>query len=507
VKRALALCAAAIAVAAGGCGSGSGSGATDPAKLAPANAIAYASFEIAPQGPEKAGFDAAFGKLLGPDPETALGKALTEATKEQGSKLDYAQDVKPWLGDTVAAVLTGVSQNHADFAMLVASTDADKTRAAIDKDLQGSGATGRSYRGVDYKLLSGGTANGVVGKFLVAGTEAAFKAVVDAGQDGKSLADTQQWHDSVGDRATGKVGLGYLDLKALLQNVVSQLPGAQRVVAPMLLGLVQVHPFVATLDANADSLVVDVSSPGTPTDAAGTVGASTPLIEQLPADSWLAFGLPHVGETLGKLVGALKLNPIIGAAYAKVAGQVKSQTGLDIERDVLAGVGDVAAFARGNSKRTVGGGVVVQARNPAALKRTVARLPVLIGRSHGAKVLGRSGGFDITAPRLKQPIQVRFAAPGLVAAYGASSTRAAVSPRGRLGATDLFRKAGAAIGGRPTLFVALTPVFDLIRSSSAGRKDGHFAKAAPRLAHLEYAAVGARREGGIDVIRAVLGLR
>ena len=49
-----------------------------------------------------------------------------------------------------------------------------------------------------------------------AGTEPAFKAVVDAEQDGKSLADTQQWHDSVGDRATGKVGLGYLDVKALL---------------------------------------------------------------------------------------------------------------------------------------------------------------------------------------------------------------------------------------------------------------------------------------------------
>src|SRR5436305_4357281 len=233
MKRALVACAAVIALLAAGCGAGSSGSAGDPAKLAPAGTIAYASLELAPQGPEKQGFDAAFGKLLGPDPESKLAQALTDALKEQGSKLDYATDVKPWLGDTAAAVLTGVLQNHADYAVLLASTDDDKARAAIDKDLAGTGARSESYRGDDYKLMSDGTANGVVDHYLVAGTEAAFKAIVDADKDGKSLADSQAWHDSVGDRASGNVGLGFVDLKALIAGALSSAPGAARLLAPL----------------------------------------------------------------------------------------------------------------------------------------------------------------------------------------------------------------------------------------------------------------------------------
>jgi hypothetical protein len=508
VKRALALCGLAIALLAGGCGSGAGSGAADPAKLAPAGTLAYASFEIAPQGPEKQGFDAAFGKLLGPDPQAQIAKGFVDAIKEHGSKLDYAQDVKPWLGDSVAAVLTGVAQNSADFAVLVASTDDDKARAAIDKDLQGATVITRSYRGVDYRVVDGHVANAVVDHFLVAGTEPALKAVVDAKQDGRSLADTQQWHDSVGDRAAGKIGLGYVDFKALMQSAISQLPGAERIVAPLMLGLVQIHPFVATLDANADSLVVDVSSPGTPADKRGPVAASSPLIEALPADSWVALALPQVGQALQKITAALKANPIIGGQYARVSAQVKRRTGLDVERDVLAGLGDVGAFVRGSSARTVGGGVVLQARDGAALRRSLGRLPALItSAGRGTKVRATARGYDITSPHMPQPVQVRIGPQGAVAAYGASSTRAATAGGPRLGATDLFRKAAAAVGARPTLFVALTPAIDLLRASHRARKDSHFAQAAPRLAHLEYAAVGALRQGGLDVIRAVIGLR
>jgi hypothetical protein len=508
VKRALALCALALALVAAGCGSSSsGSGPGDAAKLAPAGTIAYAGFQIAPTGPEKAGFDAAFGKLLGPDPATQMAKGFADAIKEHGSKLDYEQDVKPWLGDSVAGVVTGVSKESADFAVMVASIDDAKAQAAVDKDLQGSGATDRNYRGVDYKVMGDGIANGVIDHFLVAGTEPAFKAVIDAGKDGKSLADTQQWKDSVGDRAAGKIGLGYLDVKGAFQSVVSQLPGAQRVVAPMLLGLVQIHPFVATLDANADSLVVDVSSPGTPADKSGPAAASSPLIETLPADSWLALAVPQVGAALQKLAGALQLNPLIASQYTKGVAAVKQRTGLNVQGDILAGLGDLAGFVRGTSPKTVGGGVVLQARNAAALRRTVSALPRLITGSHGAKVRMRANGFDVTSAHMPQPIQVRSAAPGAVAAYGASSTRAALAPPARLGSTDLFRKAGAAVGSRPTLFLALGPLVDLVKASPHAKKDAGFAKAAPRLAHLEYAAVGARRDGGLDVIRAVLGLR
>src|SRR5436190_21416646 len=109
--RVLSVCAVAVLIALAGCGSATstGSGAADPASVAPASSLAFGSFEIAPSGPEKAGFDAAFGKLLGDDPEARLGQAFTQTAGTSG-KLDYGADVKPWLGGTVAAFVTRVGR-------------------------------------------------------------------------------------------------------------------------------------------------------------------------------------------------------------------------------------------------------------------------------------------------------------------------------------------------------------------------------------------------------------
>jgi hypothetical protein len=505
VKRALVLlvaCVAAVAAALAGCGSGSSGTAGDPAKLAPASTIGYASFELAPQGDEKQGFDAAFGKVLGPNPEGQIGKALTDAAKEHGSKLEYAADVKPWLGDTAAAVLTGFAQDHADYALLLASTDDDKARAAIDKDLASRQVDSRSYKGVDYKLISGKIANGVVGHYLVAGTESAFKAIVDTDKGGPSLADSKTWHDSVGNRGDGKIGLGWFDLKAFIQRAIAGSP-VGRMFAPLGLALVPLHPFVATLDANDDGFVLDVSSPGTPAGKNGTTLASSPLIETLPGDSWAAVALPSVGALLQKVVSGLKLNPLIGAQYSRFAKQLRHETGLDIERDLLAGIGDVGLFARGTGKRTVSGGAVIAAADRAALRRTLVRLPRLINGVPTLTAHKVAAGFEVRGEGLPRPIQVRAGGPGAVATLG--SARAALAPASRLGSKPLYRRAFTTVGARPTLFVALAPVIDLVKAF-AKPSDQPTAEEEARLRHLDYLAAGVRRDGGSGVIRVVLGI-
>lgn len=463
VKRAISICAVAVLVALAGCGtSGTGAGgATDPASLAPPGALAFATFDMAPQGPEKAGFEAAFSKLFGPDPETKLGAAFTKAAQTSG-KLDYLADVKPWLGGTVSLVLTKVAPHDCDYALLAASTDDEKAQAAIDKDLAGAHAQTRSYRGISYKVLGDGTANGIVSHFLVAGTENAFKQVVDAAQDGKSLAGSDQWKATVGNRGEGKVGLAYVDLKGVLQSVASNLPGAGSVAVPLLLGMADLHPFVATLDAQPDSLVVDVSSPGTKPDPRGPAAASSPMIESLPADAWLALAVPDVGPTLRKALDALKANPLIAAGYAQIAARIQAQTGISIDNDVLT-LGDVGLFARGQTAT-----VVAQAR-----AQTLRRL--------------RAFALSRAAHRVRVSGPVRAANP--------------------LGATPLFRKAAAAIGRRPTLFVDFGAALRVAVASPHHHDDARFKRALPRLRHIEYVAAGARRDGGLDVARAVIGLR
>jgi hypothetical protein len=509
VRSAFVAFAAAALIAVTGCGTQTGAGtAADPASVAPSSSLAFATFQIAPQGPEKAGFDAAFGKLLGPAPEAQLGAAFTDAAQTSG-RLDYLADVKPWLGDSISAFVTRVSQDGADYALLVASTDDAAAQAAIDKDVAGQGAQSRTYRDISYKALPDGTVNGVVDHFLVAGTEPAFKQVVDTVKDGNSLADSDQWKSSVGNRGDGKVGLAYVDAKGLLQSALSTMPGAARLAGPFLVGLLQLHPFVATLDAQPDRLVVDVSSPGTTPDPRGPGAASSQLIEALPADSWLAAGLPQVGPALSRIADALKANPLIAAQYQRVLAQVRANTGIDIEKDVLATVGDVALFAHGESPHTVGGGLVIQSPQPARLAATIARLPALIRAKTGKRVrmTANGAGFDLQGPQMPQPVQVRVSRKGVIATYGAAATRAAAHPSARLGSTALFQKAAAAIGQRPTLFVDFGSALKLAAQSPRHAQDAHFQKALPHLEHVEYVAVGARRDDGLDVVRAVVGLR
>jgi hypothetical protein len=336
-----------LAVAVAGCGSTTGSGPADPATLAPATTLAYASFEIAPQGQEKAGYDAAFGKLLGADPERRIGEALTKAARTSG-RLDYAADVKPWLGETATAILTSVGSGHPDYALLLASTDDAKAQAAIDKDLGGANAASR------------------------------------------------------------------------------------------------------------------------------------------------------------------KANPLIGAQYERVVAQVRASTGLDLEKDVIAAIGDVGVFIRGSSAASVGGGLVVQSPDGATLRRTVHRLPALIRRAGGgrARVISRgSRGFDVTSARASNPVQVRMSAGGAVAAYGSAALRAAEHPAGRLGDTPLFRSAAAAVGERPTLFVDFAPALNLAARSAGHRGGQRVQRVLPRLHKPQYLAVGVRGDGDSDVLRAVLGLR
>jgi hypothetical protein len=253
----------------------------------------------------------------------------------------------------------------------------------------------------------------------------------------------------------------------LLESFTSNLPGAQRIAAPLLLGLVQLNPFVATLDAKPDSLVVDVSSPGTKPDPRGPGAASSPLIESMPADAWLALAVPDAGAALSKVAAALKANPLIASQYAQVAQKFRARTGVDLDKDIL-GLGDVGLFVRGKTPSSAGATVVAQ--SGAASLRRLQGLAARAG--HGRVQVGRPA-------EVSQP----------------------------LGSTPLFAKATAAIGQRPTLFMDFAPALRLAAASPHHRGDAHFQRALPRLRHIEYIAAGARRDGGLDVARGVIGLR
>ena len=227
------------------------------------------------------------------------------------------------------------------------------------------------------------------------------------------------------------------------------------------------------------------------------------MIETLPGDSWGALALPRVGAFVQKLVTGLKANPLIAAGYGRFAAQLKRESGLDVERDLLAGIGDLGLFVRGTDKRTLSGGVVVAAADHAALRRTLAGLPRLIARSRTLYVRRAANGFDVNGEGLPRPIQVRAGGPGAVATLGPATT--ALAPSSRLGSTPLYRRAFKTVGARPTLFVALQPIVDLVKSL-AKPSDQPSAQDEARLRHLDFLALGVTRNDGNDLVRIVLGI-
>ena len=87
-----------------GCGGGTASGGDDPASAVPANAAVYVDATVRPEGSQREDALAAAGKVLrSSDPQGKIDDLVAQLFAEsEEPKLDYARDVKPWLGEKVA---------------------------------------------------------------------------------------------------------------------------------------------------------------------------------------------------------------------------------------------------------------------------------------------------------------------------------------------------------------------------------------------------------------------
>src|SRR5205085_2173370 len=80
-----------------GCGSSSsGAAAGDPANIAPANSLGYVEVTVRPEGSQHPNLIGIVHRFSSIDPDALIQKALNKALSKRG--LDYAKDVRPWLG-------------------------------------------------------------------------------------------------------------------------------------------------------------------------------------------------------------------------------------------------------------------------------------------------------------------------------------------------------------------------------------------------------------------------
>lgn len=489
-------------------------------EMVPSNAIFYANVFLDPSTPQKLALEELLEKF--PDASTpeeakdAFVRLLDQALVEAG--MTFEEDVEPWLGSQIAFFLlppTAGAQS-AEGALLVSTTDRSASEDALDKILAVPGLepmTAATYAGSDYRVdATGSTAAGVIDGFLVVGSRSGFHAVVDAGR-GDSLEDSDRYQNAVEGLIEDRLALFFFDASQMMGSVP---PGA---LPP---GLLQgplgsvLKPSAAVAYARADGLVFEQSSelPADPATRALTEGAArgTDLIERLPGDAIAALGVPDVGGSLRTLLNAVGGAGIPGMSPQLLMDQFRAQTGLDLEKDVLSWMGDTAFFLSGDGITSLGGGAVIDSKDPAGSSAALEKIGRALRRAGvpvGPLGFGEFEGFAIRAENAPDAVNVVDADERVLVIYGRNAAAAALGSDPSLAGNETYQAAtdGLGDGFGVVAYVDVATVIDLLAGASGAVDPSYEADVEPFLDPLSYLVFGSKIEGDRSITRVVIGAR
>jgi Protein of unknown function (DUF3352) len=483
-----------FALVAAGCGS-EDEAASGASELVPAGAVMYGEVTLDPEGDQKEAIDSILAKFPGGGQAGDRLKELIEkGLRESDAPISFKDDIEPWLGDEAAFFASSVGANKEPNAAvgLIATDDEDKALEALEKSAEGK-VTRKDYKDVEYLTDESGEAGAVLDGFLVLGTEAGVKAVIDTSEGGEKLSDDDAYKKALEDASEDRLGLFYVNSPQFLKS-------AQGTAAlPQSFEKFFKEPFVATVDADDDGVVFEGKVPAETAQTFGFVGQGSDLLTELPGDSWVAMAQTDFGKLIDFYVDAFA--PLAGGRDA-IAQQLKAATGLDLQQDVIAWMGDFGIFVRGTSLAELDGALIIETKDEQASGRMIdalARLARQQGADAGLTVRPRSGGgegYSISSPSIPKPIQF-FQQDGRgVLAYGDAAAKDAIDPGEKLGDNPDFTSTRDSLGGdyEVSFYVLMQPIFDLVDSTGAA-SDADWQDAKPYLEPLSALVAGTSGEG------------
>jgi hypothetical protein len=504
--RKLILTLAALSIAAlvaVGCGK-EGQAASGASELVPAGSVIYGEATLKPEGDQKEAIDAILAKFPGGGQAGDKLKDLIEkGLRESDASVSFKEDIEPWLGDEAAFFVANLSPNGdaQSTAGLIATDDEDKARAVLEKSAEGK-VTKKNYKDVEYLTDESKEAGAVFDGFLVLGTEDGVKAAIDTSKGGKKLSEDESYESALDEAPDDRLGFFYMNSPELLRSLReagTPLPDSFRKLFE--------EPLVATLDADRDG----VSFEGTVPEEIGRAslfGQASELVEELPGDSWLGMAQTDFGKLIDFYVDA----------FAGVAGgrdaieqQLKSATGLDLQRDVIDWMGDFGVFVRGTSVAELDGALIVETKDEAASGRFISALERLAkSQGQGAVQIGPldapggGKGFTAQVSDIPKPIHAFQKDGKVVFAYGDAAASDAVNPANKLGDSADYTAARDSLGDYDISFFLLTkPILDLVESTEAAT-DADWQKAKPYLEPLNALVAGTSGDG--DSLRSAVKL-
>jgi hypothetical protein len=496
----------ATALPVAGCG-GDDEAASAASELAPAGAAFYGEVTIRPEGDQKQAVDAILAKFPGGGQAgDKLQELIEKNLRESDAGITFKDDIEPWLGDEAGFFASGLdaSGDVSASAGLIATEDEGKAQEALEKSAEGE-LTRKTHNDIEYLMdESAGEANAaaVFDGFVVLGNEAGVKAAIDASKGDSKLSDDDSFKDALENAADDRLGFFYVnspELTKTIQQAGTPLPESFK-------RFLQ-EPFVATLDADDDGVLLEANIPEELGKALTFLGQGSDLLTDMPADSWLALGQTDFGTLLDFYVDA----------FAGVAGgrdaieqQFRAATGLDLQRDVIDWMGDVAVFVRGTSVPELDGALVIESTDEAASGRLIDALERLArSQAEGVRIgpltaPGGGKGFTAEDPDVPKPVHVFQQGGRVVFAYGDAAAKDAVDASDKLGDAQEFTAARDSLGDYDVSFYLLMqPILELAESAGADT-DAEWQEAKPYLEVIDALVGGTSGDG--DRLKSALKL-
>lgn len=496
---------AALAIA--GCGGSSSS--NDLAVVASSHSLVYLEADLSPSGASKEDLDALAQKIAGVDNLGDFVVSKLEASaKGDGEPVDFAKEVRPWLGEEAAVAFQALKDEKlTDPVVAVQTTDPTAAQAFVDRRARESKAPYRkgSYEGFEFEV--GGSednAIGVVGDNLViAEGEDGFKAAVDASR-GESLADRAEFEETMGHAVDGSVADAFIDFGGLVGQSGSAL---------QVLKASGIEPSEATavlsLVPGADRVELDLNA--AVGGEAPPSGDASEMLGSLPGDAFAAFASRGFGEQLAKTLDELDENGIPGQLEPHELKKSVSQLGFDVDK-IASSLEDVGIFASGTSKDNLGGAIVLTTTDSSEAATAIKTIGLLVRRSGtpGVTALsGKASGFSVRSAELgSRPLVVATEGNRVAIGYGLPPTIRGLSGAGpTLAESPEYKAAVAALGDTPISgFVSGPGALDLARALVPKSESG-FWEAVPYLKAIRYVAIGGGSEGDRATAKIVVGVR
>jgi hypothetical protein len=526
--------ASAVAALAAGCGDDGGDDA-GPAAVVPESAPVYIDVSVRPEGEARENAEAALGTVFDTDdPGARIIELAEQEAASEGDQVDYAEQIEPWLGERFGIFLTRIGNNEtteSKGAFVFETTDVDQALEFFRSDPDATDRTGE-YEGVEYQVDSDKDVLGAVDDFIVGGDLPAFKAAVDA-SDGGTLADSEDFSEAVGELPDDRLATLYVPPEQFVEAVQDpEFDAQERNLLRQALGEAGDQPVLGDVTASEDSFTLELSAGGADVET----GESS-LLSSLPADAWLALGLSDIGAAVGNGVEQVEKANVPGLDGEAIREQLSSETGIDLDQDVIDALGDAAVFVSGTSQSSIGGALVIESKNPEASAELLTKVQDLITTQSGGELeveplASTSGdqGFQVTIPRdtstsstTTTPGTTPSPGPGaqavtviqrddrIVVGYGGAAVNQVLAGKGSgaepLTSNPVFRAAQDAAGDLGLdLFLEFGPVIELAESAGAS-EDPEFQKALPYLDSLDFLSAGSGADGDRSSVQLTIGLK